>query len=40
MVLHENDHEEVAPHYAMENADWVHEGQGGCAKSMDAPTLP
>ncbi len=23
----------------MEDADWVHEGRGGCARSMDASTL-
>jgi hypothetical protein len=39
VVSHESDQVEVPPNHAMEDADWVHKGQSGSARSMDAPTL-
>ncbi len=39
MVSHESDYGKVAPNHAIEDVDWVHEGQGGFARSMEASII-
>ncbi len=39
VASHESDQVEALPNHAMENTDWMHKGQGGSARSMEALRL-